>query len=244
MLTRRASPPETIWSLCTVARSGSSWLCELVQSTGCLGYPAEYLLDWSRQSVKAGLSANGTWDDYLEFLFRRYTTANGVFAVKGSIAELQPFLDRFPHTPCVWLRREDRCAQAISWYRADAGGLWTRTSDMAPRGIDELAWCETRARWFFEEILRREQRWYDYFQSRRNLPLILTYESVCAEPLAAVRAIGDHVGISTKHVVSVESRLRVVRDEQSRIWSERLAASLAANPTPFTSAIDAGHSMP
>ena len=231
-----------MWALCTVARSGSSWLCELVKSTGCLGDPAEYLLDWPRQAVQAGLSAACSWDEYVELLLRRHVTPNGVFAIKGSCVELQPFLARFPDIPCVWLRREDRCAQAVSWYLAHDGGIWTQQAAQRKSTEDrQLAWSPERARWFYEEILRREQRWHNHFQHSSQPPLVLTYEAVCAAPAEAVRAIGHHVGVSTEHVVAVRSDLHVVRDERSRVWAQWLETSLtgrgpAVGETSATSA--------
>jgi LPS sulfotransferase NodH len=227
----RCSAPHTIWALCTVARTGSSWLCELLHSTDCLGYPDEYLLAWPRQCVRRGLPTDTSLEEYLSYLLYRHSTPNGVFAIKGSWTELAPFLDRFPHAPCIWLSRENKLEQAVSWYRAHDGGRWTRTTgaDTAPT-CRPLEWSLERALWFYHEILRREAEWHEFFLARRSPPLMLTYEAICQQPLAAVRSIATYLGVSTNDIDSVHSRLGVVRDEITPIWVSRLAAEVSGSP--------------
>src|SRR5690606_34287974 len=104
--------PWLIWAICTVARSGSSWLSQLVTSTGRMGIPDEYLLDWRTQARRIGFVGEVSLDDYLWWLLQHRATPNGVFAIKGSVDELRPFFDYFPNTPCVWLSRENKFEQA------------------------------------------------------------------------------------------------------------------------------------
>ncbi|HBJ38055.1 MAG TPA: hypothetical protein DDZ51_25520, partial [Planctomycetaceae bacterium] len=80
-----------------------------------LGMPDEYMLnplDWCIRL--GGGPAMLPLQDYIILLLRTRST-NGTFGIKGSYFELRSFLDYFPMIPCVWLRRRDRVAQAISW---------------------------------------------------------------------------------------------------------------------------------
>ena len=92
---RYSNPPWLVWAICTVARSGSSWLSQLVSSTGTMGVPEEYLLAWPQQATRLGLSAATSFSDYVTFLLHHRSTSNGVFAIKGSVEELQPFFELF-----------------------------------------------------------------------------------------------------------------------------------------------------
>ena len=146
-------------------------------------------------------------------LIRHRSTPNGVFSIKGSFTELQPFLDLFPGAPCVWLTRENKVEQAVSWHRAETSGLWHRTDTGLPRRTFDF--CLDRAVWFYDEILRREALWQEYFFQREVKPLALTYETLCRDPLAAVRAIAEYVGVDPTGMDKVSSPLRMVRDEET-----------------------------
>jgi trehalose 2-sulfotransferase len=208
-----------------VARSGSSWLSELAGSTHRLGYPDEYLLDWRERCGEWGLNSTMGLDQFLSMLMPHKSSPNGVFAIKGSPEELAPFLARFPHIPCCWLRREDKVEQAVSWYRAHHGGAWTRRSDV-PLIRPPLEFSLAKILEFHDEILRREALWHQFFLSRQSPPLVMTYEQVCREPLAAVRAIAQHVGVDPQPIQHVHSPLRVVRDELSTRWVARVKQAL------------------
>ncbi len=182
-----------------------------------MGLPDEYLLDWQAQAVRHGLSKTTSFQDYLTYLLLHHSTPNGVFAIKGSVDEMQPFFDYFPNAPTVWLVRENKIEQAVSWHRAHDGGVWTRTSDSAIES--QLEFSVDRVRYFHQEILRREAMWKTFFDNRDASPLCLTYERVCEDPVNAVKAIAAHIGIETNRINEPSSPLRVVRDEQSSKWA-------------------------
>jgi trehalose 2-sulfotransferase len=226
---RHAKGPWLIWAICTVARSGSSWLSQLVGSTQLLGNPEEYLLDWPRCGARFGLSAATPFEEYVSCLIRLRSTPNGVFSIKGSFAELQPFLDLFPGAPCVWLSRENKLEQAVSWHRAHDGGQWTRTDCVRPQC--PFRFSVDRALWFYDEILRREALWRNFFSACEVQPLVLTYEALCRDPLAAVQTIAAHIGVDPSGIERVRSPLRIVRDEQTAGFVRRTEQALQALST-------------
>jgi LPS sulfotransferase NodH len=229
------TPENLVWAICTVARSGSSWLSQLIASTHRLGYPDEYLLEWPKRCAEWGLSPTPSFEQYLALVVRAKSTANGVFAVKGSVDEMTPFFSVFPQTPCVWLRRSNRLEQAISWYRAHDGKLWTRTSRTAARSIS-LPYSASRIAYFLQEIARREQAWEEFFRRRRSPPLTLIYEDLTADPAAAVHAIAQYLGVDATDMSITESDFRVVRDQTTRDWLARAAQDLGlAEVQPITS---------
>jgi LPS sulfotransferase NodH len=215
-----------VWAICTIARSGSSWLSQLVASTRLLGNPEEYLLNWPHCCARFGLSTSTPLEEYLACLMRQRSTPNGVFAIKGSFDEMQPFWSHFPSAPCVWLSRENKLEQAVSWHRAHDGGRWIRTENSAPPR--PLKFSVERALWFYDEILRREALWSEFFAARDVKPLVLMYEQVCRDPLAAVRAIANHVGVELHGVDQVHSPLHIVRDDQTAALVQLTAQALQA----------------
>jgi len=227
---RRRSGPWLVWAICTIARSGSSWLSQLVGSTQLLGNPEEYLLDWPRCCARFGVSAATPFEEYLSCLIQQRSTPNGVFSVKGSFAELQPFLDLFPGAPCIWLSRDNKIEQAVSWHRAHDGGLWTRTDVVNPQPSFDFS--PDRALLFYNEILRREALWQEFFSTRDVKPLVLTYETLCRDPLAAVRSIAAYVGVDSSGIERVMSPLRIVRDERTAELVCRTEQALQALSMP------------
>lgn len=182
-----------------------------------MGHPAEYLLAWPEQATFYGLPSSTSFSDYLTFLLQHRSTSNGVFAIKGSVEELQPFFDFFPNAPCVWLVRENKIEQAVSWHRAHDGRVWTRTTPAAVHRSFEFS--VERCLYFYDEILRREALWREFFSRREAPPLVLTYEQVCTAPLAAVQSIAAHIGLDASAVTGVSSRLQIVRDETNTEWN-------------------------
>lgn len=223
---RYANGPWLIWAICTIARSGSSWLSQLVESTQLLGNPDEYLLDWPGWCGRFGLSAAMPFEEYVDCLIRHRSTPNGVFAVKGSFDELQPFLGFFPSVPCVWLTRENKVEQAVSWHRAHHSGWWHQTD--GSRLQHPFVFSAAQAIAFYDEILRREALWQAYFSARDAKPLMLTYETLCRDPLAAVQAIAEYVGVDPYGIQRVDSPLRITRDEQSAEWVQQTEQALLA----------------
>ncbi len=211
--------PTLVWAICTVARSGSSWLSQLVASTQRMGIPEEYLLDWRKQALRLGFSRETSLEEYLWVLLRHRATPNGVFAIKGSVEELRPFFDFFPNAPCVWLSRENKLEQAVSWHKAHDGGLWTRTDTEMTSAPFEASL--ERIRFFHHEILRRENLWQEFFRRREVSPLMLTYEQVCLSPLESVKSIAAYIGIDPQTIHHVTSPLKVVRDATTAALVER-----------------------
>ena len=208
------------WVICTVARSGSEWLCDLVKSTNVLGAPMEYLLNPRDWFSKFGLPNDLPLDEYLGFLMEHTSTPNGIFGIKGSLAELRPFFDCFGDVPCVWLHREQRLEQAISWYRATASGVWHvragHRSQVAP------PFDRTEIIRFLEIIQEREREWTNWFSDQGILPLEVVYEQACLDPLATVRAIAEHVGVSSNGIDHIESTNQVIRDNVTASWLQSL----------------------
>ena len=120
-----------------VARSGSTWLADMLSRQRDLGKPREYLNINLVGRFAAQMNAD-TLTDYLALLRRKRVTANGVFGLKIDVSQLSaliaelPFAEAFPGHVWFYLRRRNFVAQAISHYKATASGLPHRRRNDSP----------------------------------------------------------------------------------------------------------------
>jgi len=162
--------------ICTAPRTGSTLLAQALSSTNVAGRPNEYFDIYPHNDKfwveRLGVASDA---DYLEKVLRAGKTANGVFGLKllwhqspALLAKLKaarpqevggaeglshPLLEKTLGAPVryIWLRRRDKLAQAISYYRARHTGLWRSTDAAARRGA---GLAESEPPFDFSEINR------------------------------------------------------------------------------------------
>ena len=259
--------PERAYLVCSTQRSGSTYLCGLLATTGVAGNPQEYFEARAETGMPphpgyflAGLPRTGAgirddqrpteapgysdlrgvdgWQTHLERTFAVGTTDNGVFGAKlmwsqlpdleqhaAAVPELAglagpELLERlFAHPVYLWMRRDDKVRQAISFWRA----LQTRTWRLEHPGGED---SEPVLHYSFEGIehLRRrlsadDEAWGRFFSQAGLEPLELFYETdVEPDPAAAVAQVLAHLGVELPP--GWEPRARMVRqaDELNEAW--------------------------
>ncbi len=215
-----------LYLICTLERSGSNYLCWLLRSTGLMGDPQEWYNE--KDPRYHGFDKYGI--PFVQRLADETATGNGVFGIKlmlgclgrfGIAAQWPAIRERFS-PQVIWLRRRDKLRQAISRYRANQSGHWSRPAAAAPphpppfdaaeirRKYDRLqGWGADREREFRELAVRPRQVWY---------------EEILADPQSAVDAICRLVGVSAPRVDLSCCPLAVQRDELTEMWVRRLTA--------------------
>lgn len=225
-------------------RTGSTALCSLLEKTGVLGSPREYLnprgplRPWARRLSAFDLG------EYLDALRREQVTTSGVFALKTLFTDLEPLLKRAPVAELldsarfVYLTREDLVAQAISNYIAEASGVWHRDSrgelfrsrgggDPDPPYDEERILAERGA------LLRQQAAWEHFFAARSIEPFRITYEGFVADANATVTAIARHVGVDWTGELSLEGAATArLADARSERWADRLGETGRLSPPP------------
>jgi trehalose 2-sulfotransferase len=132
---------DTTYLFLATPRSGSTLLGQSLQASGLAGDPKEFfghkMSSWMERWRTPALPA------YAARLSQELATPNGVFGAKllyrqllhlerlarreAELAELPlpEILDRlFPNLHFVWVTREDKVRQAISWFKARQTGVW------------------------------------------------------------------------------------------------------------------------
>ena len=217
--------------VCSVPRSGSSLLCELLMSTGLAGTPVEFF----HPSRMAGLMRQ--WgvealDEYVRRLIVERTGPNGVFGMKVHWGQYRPNFgerdprDAFPSLRFVSIRREDRLRQAISWVRALQSEEWR------VRGSGK---AEAPAVFDPDEIGRKlgriesdEAAWKELFERYGITAREVTYEQLLGRREETLRDVVDHLGIELPNGFHFEPpKLERQADELSEEWVERYRAEAA-----------------
>jgi LPS sulfotransferase NodH len=250
---RTASPgalPALSYLVCTEPRSGSTLLCDALASTGIAGRPDEYFVPGSSDAESYWMRRLRIIDeaDYVDAVIREATTPNRVFGVKvhwaqaevfrsrlvASLAHVRPDLRNAPFdrllreklgaTRYVWLRRRNKVAQGISYYRALETAVWRSAKG---RGDQESALARTLD-FDFAKIDRAialvhdwDWGWDDYFHRHRVAPLMLVYEDMVANFELTVRGVLKFLGLPYEDAVIAAPDLERQADDRSRDWEQR-----------------------
>lgn len=202
------------YAICSSRRSGTSYLCSLLRGAG-IGDAREYLNPW-HQSHRAGtgLPLLASTPQEFDTLVAR-AAVNGVFGIK-LFPDFPACFDFIRHADCrcFWLRRHDRLRQAISLYRADRTGRWrSYQAGQSDPPFDREAIAEQH-----RLITEGEARWEAFFATRPHV--VMWYEDVCQDPLAALRAVAGLLGVAEPESLPA-TVLGVQRDEVTEDWVRR-----------------------
>jgi LPS sulfotransferase NodH len=210
------------YAICTTPRAGSNYLGQILQSTGILGRPLEYLNGPARRK----LGWQGYPDDpaaQLEIVLTEGATDNGCYAIKlfPSQADGAPgWAQALPKLRFVHLRRRDVLGQAISWARAEQTGRYRSTSKSSAEPVYDPDRIQAR----LADIVREEARWSLFFARRTRRPVRLIYEEVMADPQKAADAVAKAVGIEPAPCDLSGLDLEIQRDELNEEWRARFLA--------------------
>ncbi len=214
------------YAICTTIRSGSTWLAELLASTGQLGRPAEY---FSTRFQKRAVSADypEAVHDQVAYALEHGATPNGVYGFKVYPMQLDGMAARlrwtgwFPDLRFVHLGRRDLLGQAISRTRVNQTLQWRSTLPAAaePR-YDGAAILDA-----MRETVAQDARWQLFFARNGIAPLRLVYEDALSAADATVAAVARLVGIEGP-VSAAPERIAVAvqRDATNAEWRERFVA--------------------
>ena len=190
-------PTRLSYVVCSVPRSGSSLLCELLCNTDTAGAPTEFFDPEQMEQFRARWGAS-SFGEYVAQLLDRKTGPNGVFGMKVHWGQLHHILDEadlatlFPALRHVYIRREDQLRQAISWVRALQTNQWASTH--ASR--DEPAFDRARIDRYIERIRDEDACWEDYFAHQSISPHRVVYEELVENPTSVVRDTLEFLGVA------------------------------------------------
>jgi len=229
------SPPPTIsFLVCSLPRSGSSLLCDVLASTELAGAPTEFF-DPNHMDALARIWGAHGLDEYLRALLARKTSRNGVFGFKAHYHQIKnTFGDRdlrevFPKLRFVYITRRDRVRQAVSFARAMRTEQWAahQPARFEPGPFDAAAIGDA-----LEWIEREEALWEELFANMRESPHRLDYEDLVHDVEGSVLAVMRFLGIELPDGLRVPSpTLERQSDSLSEQWVRRYLATRSGPPS-------------
>ncbi len=216
------------FAICTIGRSGSNWLGELLSSTGRLGHPQEYFNTEGRRLFLDPAYPDDP-SEQIRWILTRGASANGVYGLKlfpsqvDAIVGRVRWADALPGLRYVHLVRGDVLAQAISLCRANQTGRFRSTvpESGVPSYDGEAILANIRL------FAQHDARWIAFFARNAIAPLRLLYEDVVADPVAAVASIAELMGATEARIDPSRVQLEITRDELSEAWRRRFLAEYA-----------------
>lgn len=228
--------------ICSSPRSGSTLLSEALRATERAGYPIE-LFDpnpKNTEQIRAILAAGV--GDYLIPAIKAATTPNGVFGAKlhwyqfvemrRQVARAQDQLDdadvmtffseRFEDLKFVRLRRRNRIAQAISYYRARSTRVYSVRTDQAAPSPDVIPYSYEAIAHYLSLIEQNEAGWDHFIDESEISALEIWYEDFVSNYEATIRDVLAYIGVVEVQAIP-SPRLSKQADDKSSQWEARFA---------------------
>ncbi len=247
--------------LCTAPRSGSTLLCRLLSATGVAGKPESYFHEpslnaWGLDvgvSLDHAASESRQLDAVLDAVVRVGTADTGIFAARVQRHSFDYFIDqlarcypalstdrqrierRFGTSAFIYLKREDKVRQAISFVKAEQSGLWHRNADgselerLAPPAEPEY---DAQRLWRqYQTLLNYDDEWEAWFAKEGIEPHRVLYETLSVSPSAVVSGILGHLGRNADLAQGLVPDVAKLSDQISQDWEARFRSEFGLGDT-------------
>ena len=211
------------------------------------------MLEEQQQRARWGLDGQGDASPlrYLSHVVGQGSTDNGVFGLKlhyYQLADLSAQLSQidgyrglpveeaisaaFPEVRYIWLTREDKARQAISYYRACRTEIWWQIESDGPPsdGGPEPAFDPEAIARLEQVLVANDAKWQSFFTRRGVDPLVITYEELDADYAGTISRVLGWLGVASPDAVQIRPRLRRQADGLSEAWLARYVAFKAQRP--------------
>lgn len=242
--------PNQSYILCGTPRTGSTFLCALLKSSGVAGIPESYFRgpDEPAWAARWGVppAADGPFDeaDYMWAASNAGRTENGVFGARVMWGSMEPLVEKlkivypdggsqpltllegaFGNTRFVHLRRENVLAQAISWLRAEQTDVWHRSASVSsPLQAYAPRFDYGQLRRYSALIEAHNEAWDAWFTEADIRPYALTYEELDNDPVGTIQALLGFLGLQVPAGVEIFASTRRLADRITVEWMERYTA--------------------
>ncbi|MBV1703750.1 MAG: sulfotransferase domain-containing protein [Hyphomicrobiales bacterium] len=204
--------------LLATPRSGSTWLCELLDSTGEIGFPQEYINGENVALFNNTVQSNNE-RDYLNGCCWNFATENNIFVIKTTVGDALrleeiDFFEYFYQSSFIIIRRKNIIAQAVSMYVALTRGVFhVQSPDLLINEEERDAILDasnssvnSAIKQWVCHILNYELTTEIQIMARDITPIRIDYESLIDEPRRAVEKIARSMPIRLKRNVPITGR--------------------------------------
>lgn len=202
-------------------------------------YDAEQDAEYTKKIIELGTSPNGVFGLTLHW-FQVNDAVRRIreYIKSKSDAPNEVFSLAFPNLSYIWLRRRDKVAQAVSWFKAIQTGqyLKVRGTDLGSQSAPAAATVEFdygKIRSYWSALRSFENGWEHFFEEHRLTPLVIYYEDLAKGYESSIRQSLVFLGLGDGNVSIAPPRHEKAADEQSLLWVERFRSMQAsARPRP------------
>lgn len=214
----------TTFFVCSTPRSGSTFLCRGLWETKHAGAPKEYFNPSHERDFKARWSFDHI-EDYIKHLKCYRTSPNGYFGIKThwNHFELlhsrlkQPIASSFNAPSYIFITRNDKIKQAISWAKAKQTKQWTFDAPQkASPEFDKKLINEC-----LQKIRQQEDAWDHYFSSHQVTPYHVTYENLATQYTETIYQLLQDLGIELQIKDIPSNPLKPQFDQTNQNWLEQ-----------------------
>lgn len=216
--------PSTCYIVFSTPRCGSSLICEALCNTGLAGAPTEYFDENTRLEFCRRWQAD-SWDDYLTALLKKKTGPNGVFGCKAHFHQFEIAFGTeqippvFPNLKFIWLTRQDKVRQAVSYARAIQTDQW---SSQSASNNNSPVFDYQQIERLQKQTEREEMRLEDFLKKHSISPLKLVYEQITTDPFSAAVKCLEYLEVVIPESQSFSPiTLTKQSDELSEDWIKR-----------------------
>jgi LPS sulfotransferase NodH len=222
-------------------------LCESLKNTGLAGVPEEYFLlqadepgfEFSRWSNAHNVHNQ---DEFIEMVKEKGTTSNGVFGSKmmwnyfpetmhllrktsgfQTISDARVLQQLFPNLRYIWITRNDKVRQAVSWSIAAQSNVYA--SWMGEVREEELTFDFSQIDNLHRLVLEGESGWRAFFNENNIEPFHVTYEALVNNYEGTAKSILDFLSIEyPANLVFSKRKLRKQANALNDAWVEKYLA--------------------
>ncbi len=217
-------------------RSGSYLLCEALKNTNLAGYPKEYFGPYQRSILWKELSAFDQ-GDYVGKLIKTLSTPNNVFGIKitwrqfvhfiKSVSSLSEFSDMkgkeimdslFPNLYYIYITRNDKTRQAISYWKALQTGVWTQTSGAIQQQDFQPIFDYGAINVLLSRINEDEKHIQHFFVENNLKPFKVVYEEFITTYEETSLQILDFLKIQHHKPIKFSRHMHAQSNKQSEEW--------------------------
>jgi LPS sulfotransferase NodH len=180
---------------------------------------------------------------YIRKVLATGTSENGVFGIvihwfvfQDAVRRLQGFLDTresaphrvlaaaFPNLSYIWLKRRDKIAQAVSWYKAIQTGEYVGRHGKGDAPREPVVFDYGMIRYLMNALTSFDNAWASFFSSSGVTPLVLYYEDLAAHYDAALRSVLKFLQLDAQGIEIARPTREKYADARSQEWIEQFKA--------------------
>lgn len=213
---------DKFYVICTTPRSGSNLLCDLLESSGIMGQPKEFLnldsviLPFARQNNLMESESKIYLDTYLDSVVKKFSSKNNVFAMKLLFDQFEPYMElnvirKFIHKfKFIWLLRKDVLSQAVSMHIAKETDEWTSFNEKQNKEKENknrrefVEYDESKIDRFLRKLAKDNLNWIEFFSINQLDYLPVTYEDVLSNTNQVCHSICNFCGVETNYQFSLK----------------------------------------